>query len=662
MALEEYKRKRRFDQTPEPAGAVEAGGAHRFVVQKHRATRLHYDFRLEMDGVLKSWAVPKGASLDPADKRLAMMVEDHPVSYIDFEGIIPPGNYGAGTVMVWDTGTWEPQGDPSEMLLKGDLKFVLHGKKLKGGFVLAHMRSRRPGSKGTEWLLIKHRDEYAVPGYDIDKYDWSVLTGRSLDQIAGDAKSAEWESGRPAAKTTKNAWLAESLAKVEARKRANASVGPGVQTKRTASARRSEADTPAAKSRPTAAKTSAGKNSSAVKSRSRQPKARRPEEAEDAGTPAAEASIPRAPNIIENLEQLPGTRRAPMPRHIHPMLATLVDTPFNDPEWLYEIKWDGYRALAFIEDRSVRLVSRNQNDLTPQYPELARLNQYVRAREAIMDGEVCALDEEGRPSFSLMQQRTGGLGQRRGKGDMSIPIVYYAFDLLYLDGFDLRRVDLEHRKALLRQILAARVAASEADRDTADDDPGRVRYSEHFDDGIALHEAARDRRLEGIVAKRRRSCYLEKRSREWLKMKITQRQECVIGGYTDPRGSREHFGSIVLGLYDEKGRLIHVGQAGSGFTEATHEDMWRRLQALQTDRSPFYGPVEATRRVHWVKPELVAEIKFTEWTHEGESGQVKMRAPVFEGLRFDKSPRECVLEKPRAAKTEVAKAERGEAA
>jgi bifunctional non-homologous end joining protein LigD len=662
MALEEYKRKRRFDQTPEPPAAVGKDGGHRFVVQKHRATRLHYDFRLEMDGVLKSWAVPKGPSLDPADKRLAMMVEDHPVSYIDFEGIIPPGNYGAGTVMVWDIGTWEPQGDLSEMLRKGDLKFVLHGQKLKGSFVLAHMRSRRPGSKGTEWLLIKHRDEYAVPGYDIDKDDWSVLTGRSLDQIAADAKSAEWESSRPAAKTAKNAWLAESLAKLEARKRANASIGPGVQAKRTVSEQRGKADTSVAKSRPTTAKTSAGKNSSTAKSRSRQPKARRPEDAEDAGTHAAEASVAKASNIIEKLEQLPGARRAPMPHHIHPMLATLVDAAFNDPEWLYEIKWDGYRAVAFIEDGKVRLVSRNQNDLTPQYPELAQLDRYVRAREAIIDGEVCALDDEGRPSFSLMQQRTGGLGHRRGQGDINIPIVYYAFDLLYLDGLDLRRVDLEQRKALLRQILTASAATVGANRDSTDVDPGRVRYSEHFDDGIALHEAARDRGLEGIVAKRRRSCYLEKRSREWLKMKITQRQECVIGGYTDPRGSREHFGSIVLGLYDEKGRLIHVGQAGSGFTEATHEDMWRRLQALQADRSPFYGPVEATRRVHWVKPELVAEIKFTEWTHEGESGQVKMRAPVFEGLRFDKSPRECVLEKPRAAKAEAAKAERGEAA
>ena len=234
MALEEYQRKRRFKDTPEPPPKVEKKAGHRFVVQKHRATRLHYDFRLEMEGVLKSWAVPKGPSLDPADKRLAMQVEDHPVSYFDFEGIIPAGNYGAGTVMVWDVGTWTPVGDPSEALKKGDLKFELNGKKLKGSFVLAHMHSRRPGSKGTEWLLIKHRDDQVVPGYDIDKYDYSALTGRSLKEIAGDEGSAEWESDRKAVKTTKNDWLANSVAKARKTKSAVASKAP--KSTKTASA------------------------------------------------------------------------------------------------------------------------------------------------------------------------------------------------------------------------------------------------------------------------------------------------------------------------------------------------------------------------------------------------------------------------------------------
>jgi bifunctional non-homologous end joining protein LigD len=273
----------------------------------------------------------------------------------------------------------------------------------------------------------------------------------------------------------------------------------------------------------------------------------------------------------------------------------------------------------------------------------------VRAHKAILDGEIVALDDEGRASFSLMQQRTGigQQGRRIGPTNRDVPILYYAFDLLYLDGYDLRRVDLEQRKELLSRLLSG---------------DSLVHYSEHFPDGNLLYQAAKERGLEGIVAKRRRSCYIEKRSREWLKIKITKRQECVIGGYTDPKGSREHFGSIVLGLYDDKGRLIHVGQAGSGFTQATHADMWHRLEKLKTDKSPFFGKVESLRRVHWVKPELVAEIKFTEWTHETQGGGLKMRAPVFEGLRFDKDPRECVFENPKSAREEASQAEHGQAA
>ncbi len=646
MALEEYKRKRRFGQTPEPPPQLEARGGHRFVVQKHRASHLHYDFRLEMQGVLKSWAVPKGPSLDPADKRLAMMVEDHPVSYFHFEGIIPPGNYGAGTVMVWDTGTWEPQGNPSEMLAKGDLKFVLHGEKLKGSFVLAHMRSRRPGTKGNEWLLIKHRDEHVVEGYDIDDYDYSVLSHRSLHEIASDEHSAEWQSSRPAAAAgggAKNDWLAKSIAIANKRKKHAAkseeAEKPAARTARRTTAAAASKTRTAAKSMTRAAR-SAGASKSRIKNQK--------SEMEDSACSASPA-LKNVSSREKELAPLKGAVRADMPSAVRPMLATLVDEPFNDADWLYEIKWDGYRAVAFIDGESVRLVSRNQNDLTSQYPELAELSAYVKARRATIDGEIVALDEEGRSSFSLMQQRTGGLGHRYrvGAGDPGVPIVYYAFDLLYLDGFDLRRVDLERRKELLAGVLAT---------------TNLLRYSDHFSDGIALYAAAKERGLEGIVAKRRRSCYLEKRTREWLKMKITQRQECVIGGYTDPRGTREHFGSIVLGLYDEKGRLIHVGQAGSGFSEATHEEMWTRLKKVDTSRSPFYGKVEASRRVHYVSPELVAEIKFTEWTHEGQSGAIKMRAPVFEGLRFDKPPRECVFERAKPAKREMEKAEEGEAA
>jgi bifunctional non-homologous end joining protein LigD len=338
-----------------------------------------------------------------------------------------------------------------------------------------------------------------------------------------------------------------------------------------------------------------------------------------------------------------------MPRTIHPMLATLVDEPFDDEQWLFEVKWDGYRAITFLDGRSTRLVSRNQNDLTSAYPELHSLGDFLKARTAILDGEVVALDEAGHSSFSLMQQRTGvGEGGRRIRRTRDdIPVVYYVFDLLYLDGYNLMRAPLEQRKALLASILV----------------PGdAVRYSDHYiGQGTNLYRAAAQQQLEGIVAKRRQSLYLQKRSREWLKMKIVKRQEAVIGGYTEPRGAREHFGSLVLGLYDDRGRLIPVGQAGSGFTQQTHEEMWKRLEKLKTDRNPFFGKVESDRRVHYVKPELVAEIKFNEWTHEGESGAIKMRAPVFQGLRLDKKPKECKFERPASAKEEVRKAERGDA-
>jgi bifunctional non-homologous end joining protein LigD len=273
----------------------------------------------------------------------------------------------------------------------------------------------------------------------------------------------------------------------------------------------------------------------------------------------------------------------------------------------------------------------------------------LKARNAIVDGEIVALDDDGRSSFSLMQQRTGvgegGLRIRRTRND--IPVVYYAFDLLYLDGYNVMRVPLEQRKALLASIL------------TRDD---ILRYSDHYvGQGTNLFRVASERRLEGIIAKRRLSQYIQKRTREWLKIKIVKRQECVIGGYTDPRGSREHFGSVVLGLYDDGGKLVPVGQVGSGFTFQTHEAMWKKLEKLKTDRNPFFGKVESDRRVHYVKPELVAEIKFGEWTHEGQSGAIKMRAPVFQGLRIDKKPAECKLERAAHTATEVRKAEAGEA-
>lgn len=321
-----------------------------------------------------------------------------------------------------------------------------------------------------------------------------------------------------------------------------------------------------------------------------------------------------------------------MPTEIHPMLATTVDEPFDSADWLFEIKWDGYRAVAFIENGKARLVSRNQNELTARYPELKDLAKSVKAKSVILDGEVVALDEQGRASFSLMQQRTGFRpGGRRGVTNADVPVLYYAFDLLYLDGYDWRKLPLEERKKKLASILI-----------TGDS----VRYSDHYErQGKALFEMARQKGLEGILAKKRDSIYQERRSSEWLKIKIRHRLEAVIGGYTEPEGSRIHFGSIVLGLYDKQGRLIHVGQAGSGFNQKSLAEIWRLLKKRETKQNPFYGEVEALRKVYWVKPELVAEIEYAEWTEGASHGSgPKLRAPVFLGLRDDKDPKECLLD------------------
>ena len=580
MPLEEYKRKLRFEETPEPPPKLEKKPGHRFVVQKHRATRLHYDFRLEMEGVLKSWAVPKGPSLDPADKRLAMQVEDHPVAYFDFEGTIPQGNYGGGTVMVWDVGTWEPlspqpvngkyvkgtEAEAAAMLNKGDLKLRLHGQRLKGDFALIHIRGRRPASKGTEWLLIKKHDDAVVAGYDIEQYDSSVLSQRSMAQIAGDEASAQWTSSPPASRgKVKAPWLAATLAKLDNRK--TAALKPA----------------------------------------------------------SSKAKKPASSGPVESLQ---GAVRKPMPATIHPMLATPLEKPFDNPEWLFEIKWDGYRAVSFIQDGNIRLVSRNQNDLTAQFPELHDLPKSIKAETAVLDGEIVVLDDQGRPSFDLMQQRTGIRGGgRRTAARSDLPVLYYVFDLIYLDGYDLRRVALEQRKKALAQIVAS---------------SDRIRYSDHFPQGLVLFELAKQRGLEGILAKKRASHYQERRSQEWLKIKITQTVDCVVGGYTDPEGSRQYFGSLVLGLFDKKGRLIHVGQAGTGFNQAMLKEIWHLLKARDTNRSPFHGDVDAAN-VHWVKPDQVAEIKFTEWTHESAEGGMKLRAPVFLRVREDKDPKECKL-------------------
>ncbi|MGB7332026.1 MAG: non-homologous end-joining DNA ligase [Terriglobales bacterium] len=644
MSLDEYKRKRRFEETPEPPAKIEKQSRHRFVVQRHAATRLHYDFRLEMDGVLKSWAVPKGPSLDPADKRLAMQVEDHPVSYFDFEGTIPEGNYGGGTVMVWDAGTWEPlspepvdgvyvpgtEKEAVAMLAKGDLKFRLRGKRLKGDFALVHIKARRPGSKGNEWLLIKKKDDHVVAGFDINKdaYDTSILTDRTMAQIAGDAGSMEWTSSRPASQgKVKAAWLADAIARADKKRKASTA----------------EDAKSAEKDKKRVSRRSAQKitNAQIADDAEFAPKDVAAKEAVKSGNRKSSAN-----SASSAVQALAGAELKPMPTVIHPMLASVAGKAFDDPNWLFEIKWDGYRAVAFIEGGHLRLVSRTQNDLTAQFSELGSLPQFVKAERAILDGEIVALDDEGRPSFSLMQQRTGFQpGKRSLQRRKGVPVIYYAFDLLYLDGLDLRRVGLEQRKQLLQNRIT----------------PGTVvHFSDHYaEKGLDLLEAAKQRGLEGIVAKKRSSAYEEKRSSNWLKIKITQRQECVIGGYTDPEGSREYFGALVLGLYDGKQRLIHVGQVGTGFDQKMLKEIFTRLQPLKMKQNPFYGEIGGLRKVQFVRPELVAEIKFAEWTHENAEGGMKLRAPVFMGLRAESQRRNAGWKKRLQARTRTRSSKSG---
>jgi len=520
--LDEYSRKRSFDKTPEPAPkvAAEPAGGDFFCVQRHDATRLHYDFRLEIDGTLKSWAVPKGPNLQPLSKQLAMHVEDHPLDYGNFEGNIPQGEYGGGSVMLWDRGTFELVGDApgEEQIKRGDLKFLLHGEKLKGEFALVLMKGR---GKGNEWLIIKKKDEYAQPDWNIEDYAYSVLTGRTQQEIADDL---------PAKKKSETA-----AAKVD----------------------------------------------------------------------------------------LAGSVAAPLPKSIEPMLASLVDQPPPGDDWVYEVKWDGVRAICFIEDGKLRIFSRTGKRCDAQYPELSVLPHYVQAGTAVLDGEIAVLDENGRSSFSLIQPRIG-VGDPNSVAHLSrsTPVTLFLFDLLYLDGFDLRGVALEERRRLLEEVVRP------ADH---------VRISGQFEtDGKVMLEAARERGLEGILAKRRGSKYEGRRSHSWLKLKVTSQQEFVIVGFT--QGERSYFGALVLGLY-ESGKLVHAGQVGTGFNDKSLKDIFGRLEPLITTKSPLDGRAKVPREVTWVKPELVAQIKFLEFTPDG-----LLRAPVFLGLRPDKDPRECVRE------------------
>jgi len=558
MPLEEYAAKRRFEKTPEPAPSpVKPGVAgNYFCVQRHDATRLHYDFRLEIDGVLKSWAVPKGPTLDPSLKHFAAHVEDHPIEYGDFEGTIPAGNYGAGSVMLWDCGAFDLIGDSTGLaqIARGDLKFHLHGEKLKGDFALVQMKGR---GKGNEWLILKKRDQFAVEGWDVEAHATSVLSGRTQEEIARNlpARKTKLKS----AGDTKRVWATSRPAK----RAAKAAVAP--------------------------------------------------------------AAAPARKPLKLDLASIKGARKIAMPAAIEPMLATLAGQPPRGEEWLFEVKWDGVRAVAFLEREEVRITSRSGIRCERQYPELAVIPHQINAREAVLDGEITVLDETGVSRFHLIQTRISNADPNSiAHLARSRPVVYFAFDLLYLDGYDLRGVPLSARRGLLEKVVDSR---------------GVLRVSEAFPGaGTEMLEAARETGLEGIVAKHASSKYESRRSREWLKIKIVGEQEFAIGGFTAPQGGRDHFGALVLGIYDD-GALRWAGNVGTGFDQKLLASLHARLLPLVTKTCPFAERPKPDKGITWVKPELLCQVKYANWTPDN-----RLRAPVFLGLRNDKAPAEAVRE------------------
>ena len=526
MKLKDYKSKRTFEETPEPKPEIRPPGKRLvFVVQKHAARNLHYDLRLEMEGVLKSWAVPKGPSLDPSVKRLAMMVEDHPLDYKDFEGIIPEHNYGAGSVIVWDKGFYHhvaalDRNENERLLLdglnKGDLKFVLEGEKLRGEFALIKIR-KDPKS----WLLLKKKDRYATRD-DILSKNRSVVTHKTLEDIS--------------TATPRESYRQKKIAQIRAR------------------------------------------------------------EAEES----------------EELKDAPLTE---MPSRIKPMLATLTKEPFDDPDWIFEVKWDGYRTVAEIRKGAVSLYSRNLLLLNRKFAPVADSLRNLNF-EAVLDGEIVVVDDEGRSDFQMLQDY-----QHSKKGHL----LYYVFDLLYFEGHDLTSLPLVQRKRILKKILPP--------------DP-RIRLSDHVaKDGILFFNLAKRKGLEGIIAKHAQSAYrMGRRSREWLKIKALLTQEGVIAGFTQPKGSRRDLGALVLGIHRHN-RLEYIGHVGSGFSARTLRETRRKLDPLVRKECPFQKKPETNTPVTWVKPELVCEVLFHGWTDDGV-----MRQPVFLRLREDKSAREVVVE------------------
>ncbi len=518
--LGHYHRKRDFTRTGEPEGKVKKTKGFSYLIQKHAATRLHYDFRLELDGVLKSWAVTKGPSLDPADKRLAVEVEDHPVDYGGFEGTIPMGQYGGGTVMLWDRGTWEPVGDPHEGLKAGKLVFRLHGERLTGEWTLVRMHGR-PSDKGrTNWLLIKHHDDIAHEGdHDalLNDNATSVVSGRSMEEIAEGTQ--EWKGGRAQKKKAQ---------------------GPDEKTLK-----------------------------------------------------KARAADSHALAFIE------------------PELATLVDAMPAGANWVHEVKFDGYRTLALVEGGKSRMMTRTGLDWTPKFQAIADDLGRLGVASAVLDGEIVALDDKGASSFKALQDDLS-----QGHGDR---LQYYVFDLLSLDGEDLRDLPLLERKRRLKALL---------DKGEAGD---RVLYSEHFAYDSDVLEHVCSLAYEGVICKRGDARYSSGRNRNWLKVKCHKRQEFVIGGFTEPRAGGRGIGALLLGYYEEEA-LVYAGKVGTGFDTETSLAIRRQLDARARKTMPFATiQADGRRGAIWTAPDLVCEVEFTEWTPDG-----RLRHPSFQGLREDK--------------------------
>lgn len=529
MSLASYRRKRNFRITPEPGGDTRGSTSPRrqYVIQHHDASRLHFDFRLELDGVLKSWAVPKGPSLDPEDRVLAVHVEDHPLDYAGFEGVIPEQQYGAGPVQIWDRGTWTPLGDPARDYQRGKLKFELHGERLHGRWSLVRM-SGRAGEDGKNWLLIKSRDKAAMPGDGhrlAQETLTSIVSGRTLPQIAAQPDRL-WQGG-------------------------------GAQEI----------------------------------------------EPEGLALPAA-------------------ARSQSLPKEFRPQLATLVSDPPAGDEWLHELKYDGYRLLARC-DEQVRLLTRNGNDWTDRFPKIARAVAELGVRGTLLDGELVMLDQRGATDFGALQNSLNN-----GRDD---DLAYYVFDLPYVEGHDLTDATQLERKTVLKQLLE-RVP-----------DGGAIRYSDHIrGQGRDVVAQACRLGLEGIVSKRAEAPYRQRRSRNWVKSKCLKRQEFVVVGWTDPSGSRSHFGALLLAYYDE-GELVYSGRVGTGFDRQTLEELGTRLADFEQTESPLAHRRQSVRgaEIHWVAPELVVEVEFTDWTADG-----LLRHPAFQGLREDKPPKSVRREAP----------------